>query len=109
RRESLRGSTAPRCRTPSFSSENSPARVFVKEGEHLGRPDTDAAQRKVVPVVRRLADRRINPQTMRHTERREARIEVLAGIERVVVLSVNDEERSAPLRYCIEETSAKRG
>ena len=82
------------------------ARVFVEEREHIGGPDGDAGQRKVVPIVRRLSDRRIDPQSMRLAQLREACIDRLAGVERIVVLRVNGEERSANVRQRGEEPSA---
>ena len=48
---------------------------------------------KVVSIVHRMTDWRINPQAMRLTELLAASVQHFARRERVIVLGVNEEDR----------------
>src|SRR5450759_4537742 len=75
-------------------TEGSLPHVFIQKGEHVGLPDVHPEMKEVMPIVDRLPDGRIDLQTMRFPDLVAAGIQHLAGREGVIVLSVNEENRS---------------
>ena len=66
--------------------------VFVKKSKHVGLPNVHAGMEKVVAIVLRVANRRIDRQAMRLPELLAAGVQHLAGREGVIVLGVNEED-----------------
>src|SRR5882724_10466161 len=68
--------------------------VFIQKGEHVGLPDLHPEMKEVMPIVNRFPDGRIDLQTMRFPDLLAAGVQHLAGRQGVIVLSVNEEDRS---------------
>ena len=64
---------------------------FIEKREHVRFPNLDAAERKVVAVVRCASYRRIDFQCVRLAELGQARIQCRSRIHRIVVRRVDEE------------------
>jgi hypothetical protein len=74
--------------------------VLVKESENIALPFSDSRVHKIVPVIRRPTDRRINLQNMWLAEPRQFVSHRLAGCGGVVVLRMNQHNGNGGLPHC---------
>lgn len=72
----------------------SPPHVLVQKSEDVGFPDAYPKVKKIVTIVERLSDGRIELQAMRFAGLFAAGVQHLAGRERVVVLGMDEEDGS---------------
>src|SRR5690242_17268980 len=81
--------------------------VFIQKGKHIRFPNAYAEEGKIVSVIGRAADWRINFQAMLLAKLRQPCIKRLARVHRIVVRGVDKKYRRPNMCRCSEEPGSQ--